>query len=130
MKVAGGLLQGSSPLTRGKPTSRLSVSETSGLIPAHAGKTRPEWAITLSARAHPRSRGENDAGKTNTTDFEGSSPLTRGKPTLRVLAGSGMGLIPAHAGKTCSGAGRRSGFRAHPRSRGENGQLSFSAGSR
>ena len=31
-----------------------------------------------------------------------------------------MGLIPAHAGKTRSGAWSRAGRRAHPRSRGEN----------
>ena len=30
---------GSSPLTRGKPVSGLSIDTTAGLIPAHAGKT-------------------------------------------------------------------------------------------
>ena len=51
---------------------------------------------------------------------EGSSPLTRGK---RVLVGAhqeGLGLIPAHAGKTPRSARRCPPRRAHPRSRGEN----------
>ena len=50
----------------------------------------------------------------------GSSPLTRGKPGDRARDARPEGLIPAHAGKTSSRSPRRSGRRAHPRSRGEN----------
>ena len=50
---------GSSPLTRGKPTRRALPIVRPRLIPAHAGKTRPRRAPGPSARAHPRSRGEN-----------------------------------------------------------------------
>ena len=39
VEVAGLGDQGSSPLTRGKPASRQTTSEVTGLIPAHAGKT-------------------------------------------------------------------------------------------
>ena len=70
--------------------------------------------------AHPRSRGENARGSSFPRWHHGSSPLTRGK---RLHLGTGVvqrRLIPAHAGKTCSGAGRWSAYRAHPRSRGEN----------
>ena len=52
-------LDGSSPLTRGKPPSSFRLSLASRLIPAHAGKT---WSATErypSRTAHPRSRGEN-----------------------------------------------------------------------
>ena len=38
LTISSGL--GSSPLTRGKPVPPISVMMTSGLIPAHAGKTR------------------------------------------------------------------------------------------
>ena len=57
---------------------------------------------------------------TPTVKGEGSSPLTRGKRPRRHQRGYGLGLIPAHAGKT--GPPRRSAgrSRAHPRSRGEN----------
>ena len=91
---------GSSPLTRGKLIEFCHEGRGDGLIPAHAGKTLGCRRGSGASRAHPRSRGENDAGGH--------------------AAAVGPGLIPAHAGKT-----RSSGFvcvckRAHPRSRGEN----------
>ena len=52
-------LGGSSPLTRGKPLVKSRAIEEARLIPAHAGKTiRSAWSRP-AARAHPRSRGEN-----------------------------------------------------------------------
>ena len=53
---------GSSPLTRGKPTSRLCRIVPPGLIPAHAGKTSGQDTPTVGHWAHPRSRGENPQG--------------------------------------------------------------------
>ena len=53
----------------------------------------------------------------------GSCPLTRGKPVHAARQLQHPRLIPAHAGKTSSGAHRASGGRAHPRSRGENAFL-------
>ena len=50
----------------------------------------------------------------------GSSPLTRGKPCLRLILCRWSGLIPAHAGKTNLWFGVDSTSGAHPRSRGEN----------
>ena len=50
---------GSSPLTRGKPPLKGDTSTIAGLIPAHAGKTRPFRMLFQGDRAHPRSRGEN-----------------------------------------------------------------------
>ena len=71
---------GSSPLTRGKHGRRRRVGGRHRLIPAHAGKTRPESRRPTGSRAHPRSRGENPWWRTPTLDLRGSSPLTRGKP--------------------------------------------------
>ena len=71
-----------------------------GLIPAHAGKTRFGTAFVSRAAAHPRSRGENATPASEETDHAGSSPLTRGKHRWTAHAGSLVGLIPAHAGKT------------------------------
>ena len=51
---------GSSPLTRGKPSRRVTFPLTVGLIPAHAGKTSHLGAQIIHCWAHPRSRGEND----------------------------------------------------------------------
>ena len=71
-------------------------------------------------RAHPRSRGENRSSTRPLTHFPGSSPLTRGKPSVVRRERSRSGLIPAHAGKTMRPPARSYGRTAHPRSRGEN----------
>ena len=70
---------GSSPLTRGKPRADTRLRRGSGLIPAHAGKTRDEPITTWKRRAHPRSRGENFSLDLEPKLLAGSSPLTRGK---------------------------------------------------
>ena len=91
-----------------------------GLIPAHAGKTPHRNPIGGRPAAHPRSRGENAHTWFTYSSEYGSSPLTRGKPLLRVVLGEAARLIPAHAGKTRSSPRRRTTAGAHPRSRGEN----------
>ena len=73
-------LEGSSPLTRGKPEPGPVSASATGLIPAHAGKTTRKAQRRRSDRAHPRSRGEN---------------IVVSWPYFR-----GTWLIPAHAGKT------------------------------
>ena len=92
----------------------------SGLIPAHAGKTKSWWSFQCLLRAHPRSRGENHARAAAWVACRGSSPLTRGKLSARATEDEGGGLIPAHAGKTGDGDGSAGAAGAHPRSRGEN----------
>ena len=96
--------RGSSPLTRGKHVERLAHVLRLGLIPAHAGKTRGDGSRTRASRAHPRSRGENGWVDLERIADSGSSPLTRGKLVVREKNASGLGLIPAHAGKTTGGA--------------------------
>ena len=91
-----------------------------GLIPAHAGKTRPGEGAGPFYGAHPRSRGENDWTLLKALVMPGSSPLTRGKHLSAMFDRSAGGLIPAHAGKTFLLACSVRPFRAHPRSRGEN----------
>ena len=111
---------GSSPLTRGKPSSCTLRPRTTRLIPAHAGKTAPPGIGFVSARAHPRSRGENPSAPRRSRVTLGSSPLTRGKPSFVMHISSISRLIPAHAGKTASDRPFLACFPAHPRSRGEN----------
>ena len=93
-------LLGSSPLTRGKPTHSAQRPHAPGLIPAHAGKTRQPGRTRWRRPAHPRSRGENAEIGARTPAARGSSPLTRGKQEGGQVARLGLGLIPAHAGKT------------------------------
>ena len=111
---------GSSPLTRGKPVVRPRCRGVAGLIPAHAGKTIATGRDDISTSAHPRSRGENARPDDGAGTVKGSSPLTRGKPSIPRTGRIAAGLIPAHAGKTRGCASLPGPSRAHPRSRGEN----------
>ena len=112
--------QGSSPLTRGKLWMVYPSVRGRGLIPAHAGKTEATDHAASSGRAHPRSRGENVRQGHVRLGGPGSSPLTRGKLPTLPTSQHVRGLIPAHAGKTGTGAGEVVTLGAHPRSRGEN----------
>ena len=120
VRRVGGVDEGSSPLTRGKPRGVRVPYHRARLIPAHAGKTRRSRCPSRRCRAHPRSRGENNADAWFAVSAGGSSPLTRGKRAGRNVPESCEGLIPAHAGKTRNArlGGPLQG--AHPRSRGEN----------
>ena len=111
---------GSSPLTRGKLPRGTAGRTRHGLIPAHAGKTSHTRFAHPMSPAHPRSRGENAYQACVGRAFAGSSPLTRGKPCPAERPIRGVGLIPAHAGKTRSSGSIRPRPQAHPRSRGEN----------
>ena len=112
--------EGSSPLTRGKRSVQFTEGSATGLIPAHAGKTRPANEPAHPYPAHPRSRGENKRQDHCLSYSSGSSPLTRGKPRLTRGRVVRRGLIPAHAGKTRRGRCFDGEIPAHPRSRGEN----------
>ena len=52
-------LTGSSPLTRGKLSTKPTAHPSRRLIPAHAGKTIVTLISLIFCGAHPRSRGEN-----------------------------------------------------------------------
>ena len=111
---------GSSPLTRGKQQASSPLLLGLRLIPAHAGKTPASPLAAGAYAAHPRSRGENARGRSDSWPVRGSSPLTRGKRCRDPARLDEARLIPAHAGKTGSDAGPWNQRPAHPRSRGEN----------
>ena len=114
------LLEGSSPLTRGKLFNCPDIYAMARLIPAHAGKTILSPALNCAHRAHPRSRGENPSFSAMLSAVFGSSPLTRGKPVYSSHEDVETRLIPAHAGKTHTARLPTTFGAAHPRSRGEN----------
>ena len=122
--IAASLATGSSPLTRGKHHTPRPDSRAVGLIPTHAGKTAATPRPAPVCRAHPHSRGENQACAITCTPMPGSSPLTRGKRPTQTKTNHGSRLIPTHAGKTPAHSTRLSRSWAHPHSRGENQALS------
>ena len=111
---------GASPLTRGKLRAQDGSADHLGLIPAHAGKTRPSRRSYRKQPAHPRSRGENRPGLGSSIIWPGSSPLTRRKLHVLPQRRHARRLIPAHAGKTSANPRGAASLPAHPRSRGEN----------
>ena len=75
------------------------------------------------SKDHPRIRGEHPVSLHSPFLPPGSSPHSRGTPTLEQLKASGLGIIPAFAGNTsvvCHGLHCR---RDHPRIRGEHFSL-------
>ena len=111
---------GSSPRMRGKPCRARHDHCQSGLIPAHAGKTRAHTRNRLPVRAHPRACGENMEADQVESVAEGSSPRMRGKRKLTMSTQARNGLIPAHAGKTIESDSESIRVAAHPRACGEN----------
>ena len=109
---------GSSPLTRGRPARGLPMHHPRRLIPAHAGSTASTAGKKTAGRAHPRSRGVDRLPVLASTRRVGSSPLTRGRQCRTHGRTDQRGLIPAHAGSTCSLSSRLRWGAAHPRSRG------------
>ena len=91
---------GSSPRMRGKRHDPGVDWTSAGLIPAHAGKTISLDFLRKNSGAHPRACGENFDLATHFIDEAGSSPRMRGKRIVMFKCGKGIGLIPAHAGKT------------------------------
>ncbi len=111
---------GSSPLARGTSPSRFLYGACRRLIPARAGNIPSTRSASLSASAHPRSRGEHRAVSTSISSRGGSSPLARGTSLLKLLATLYNRLIPARAGNICPGRRSPPLLPAHPRSRGEH----------
>ena len=111
---------GSSPLARGtRCRTRLGCAHAR-LIPARAGNTSRLSRRGARPPAHPRSRGEHNAGCIAVFFDRGSSPLARG--TLRRIRHvyRHIRLIPARAGNTTHTHIHTLTRAAHPRSRGEH----------
>ena len=71
---------GSSPHTRGAPSSSHTFVPHSGIIPAYAGSTASRKRGKPESSDHPRIRGEHLSGLYTGDGQFGSSPHTRGAP--------------------------------------------------
>ncbi len=70
--------RGSSPLTRGTPACKRSITLVKRFIPAYAGNSYSARQQNASDSVHPRLRGELSSKSTPSSRTAGSSPLTRG----------------------------------------------------
>ena len=109
---------GSSPHTRGLQPLLGGEPLDPGIIPAHAGFTRPPSAASCPPRDHPRTRGVYVPATNPSGNQEGSSPHTRGLLGLEGAYGPPGGIIPAHAGFTAWPPSSPSWVWDHPRTRG------------
>ena len=91
---------GSSPHSRGTPSTRGGGISFPGIIPAFAGNTGKSTHSKLKIWDHPRIRGEHLVAATGLKYFQGSSPHSRGTLSLTKP--------------------RRCAFWDHPRIRGEH----------
>ena len=111
--------QGSSPRVRGKAGGALGEPECRGIIPAGAGKSRPQRGAGRLHRDHPRGCGEKSVLVSILFLLGGSSPRVRGKAQKARPPEAAWGIIPAGAGKRQMPAVRQALHGDHPRGCGE-----------
>ena len=111
---------GSSPHTRGAPSSSRSPTVSSGIIPAYAGSTLDVQDRLTAMGDHPRIRGEHRCLFHRRDGPVGSSPHTRGALGGFLGVGVDLRIIPAYAGSTLSSVVASSSPADHPRIRGEH----------
>ena len=98
--TCGRMSPGSSPPTRGTLQKSLFAPPRGRFIPAHAGNTSSFSNVNVDETVHPRPRGEHSLLYIEGSRVVGSSPPTRGTPSLRIRTGLENRFIPAHAGNT------------------------------
>ena len=85
---------------RGKERAYLGTGIHSGITPACAGKRPAPPAQLPLLKDHPRVCGEKDERIAQSDELAGSPPRMRGKGNLKIALVLGVGITPAHAGKS------------------------------
>ena len=111
---------GSSPHTRGAPSSKSLRICRPRIIPAYAGSTACVTLVLRLSLDHPRIRGEHSPQGPAHRPARGSSPHTRGAPMNPSWYVSNSRIIPAYAGSTLRNAYKLTKLEDHPRIRGEH----------
>ena len=111
---------GSSPHTRGARRRPVADLPRGRIIPAYAGSTSVSCGLSGRGRDHPRIRGEHESSTSRSRPSPGSSPHTRGAPSISYQKIYHLGIIPAYAGSTTTGRACRLPAGDHPRIRGEH----------
>ena len=110
--------RGSSPHTRGARGLRGSGDAGAGIIPAYAGSTGGPHTTSKHPWDHPRIRGEHALVHRLPWMASGSSPHTRGAPSVPWWRRRRLRIIPAYAGSTlgnpCNTKDRRRDYTSFP----------------
>ena len=110
---------GSPPRMRGKEAPEKQGKSGQRITPAHAGKRRRFSAPCACRWDHPRACGEKPKVTPPHSPYLGSPPRMRGKVTRPRQGANGLGITPAHAGKSGKFVGVVGDFGDHPRACGE-----------
>ena len=90
---------GSPPHRRGKDGKFIHINESTGIIPAWAGKRRPTLRASPLVWDHPRVGGEKPFLFYGGSSDSGSPPHGRGKSFFDAAYDLDVGITPALAGK-------------------------------
>ena len=112
---------------RGTPCGRVGGVAGVRIIPADAGNTITNTALSAKNWDHPRGCGEHYGDSPEAEADHGSSPRMRGTPHGRRNTCRKFGIIPADAGNTLPHGRRCGACPDHPRGCGEHNMLNFPA---
>ena len=130
-RLHGSRYRETSPHTRGERVRAGDEVPRCRNIPAYAGRTWDRTPSRDRTWKHPRIRGENPQVNLTSLAKEETSPHTRGELTSAQIDATGLGNIPAYAGRTIAICSSGMCCEKHPRIRGENLMpRSFTAGVR
>ena len=107
--------RGSSPRMRGSRLCSRCRDRCEGIIPAHAGLTKPDIGGLCRLRDHPRACGAHEIVPAAAGGTLGSSPRMRGSQGILDEHKVQWGIIPAHAGLTVAAQLELIDERDHPR---------------
>ena len=117
------VLRGSSPHTRDKYRSGITIKTICRIIPAYAGQMDFSPRFVYVSEDHPRIRGTNSYHLLLALSLLGSSPHTRDKSQLRYVAIMKQGIIPAYARQITFLGNFMPPTEDHPRIRGTNSMV-------
>ena len=104
---------------RGKVTFASALHKGHRITPAYAGKSSRPLRPPECRKDHPRVCGEKELRQAIAVQHIGSPPRMRGKESIAVGIGDGIGITPAYAGKSTSALLFLSCSWDHPRVCGE-----------
>ena len=85
---------------RGKDDGVAGITQSMGITPAYAGKSRPLPPPLPPDGDHPRLCGEKQSTSSEFYRLKGSPPPMRGKALFASISVTASGITPAYAGKS------------------------------